>query len=277
MVGARSGTASLIQREEPRAILVHCYGHSLQLAVSDTVKKIKTMANALDTTNEISKLLKYSPKRDTFLKNETRTCSRYTRFLCVVSNLMDSPSQLSAGLDSEVKSRIIRVKHQMSTFEYFFGTLLGVLLLKHSDNLSKTLQHCFMSASEVTKKANELELSEPVLPRKRKRPVRYEDGQVEAYYPDTPKSQYKAVYFRSLDVIISCIKTRFDQPGYHILRQLESILLKAVNQESFTEELEAVSCFYNKVDKGHLETHLSTLSAFFHTPKWLLGRPLSMT
>lgn len=76
MVGARSGVANLVQRDEPRAILVHCYGHSLQLAVSDTVKKIKTMADALDTTNEISKLLKYSPKCDMlFEKNETRTCS----------------------------------------------------------------------------------------------------------------------------------------------------------------------------------------------------------
>ncbi|XP_003392082.2 PREDICTED: zinc finger MYM-type protein 1-like [Amphimedon queenslandica] len=66
MIGARSGVATLVQKEEPRAILVHCYGHSLQLAVCDTVKQIRIMSDALDTTNEISKLLKYSPKRDTF-------------------------------------------------------------------------------------------------------------------------------------------------------------------------------------------------------------------
>ena len=68
MVGAQSGVATLIQKEEPRAILAHCYGHSLQLAVSDTVKQIKPMSDALDTTNEISKLLKYSPKHDTLLE-----------------------------------------------------------------------------------------------------------------------------------------------------------------------------------------------------------------
>ena len=68
MVGARSGVATLIQKEEPRAILAHCHGHSLQLAVSDTVKQIKPMSDALDTTNEISKLLKYSPKHDTLLE-----------------------------------------------------------------------------------------------------------------------------------------------------------------------------------------------------------------
>ena len=312
MVGVRSGVASLVKREEPRAILVHCYGHSLQLAVGDTVKKIKTMADALDTTNEISKLLKYSPKRDTLFENIKQELAPDTpgfRVLCptrwtVRANSLQSVIDnwlplcelwdecLTQRLDSEVKSRIIGVKHQMSTFEYFFGTSLGVLLLKHSDNLSKTLQHTFISASEgqsvsamtvstlelmrsdqqfdmfwskVTQKANELEIGEPVLPRKRKRPVRYEDGQGEAYYPDTPKSLYKVVYFSSLDVINSCIKIRFDQPGYQVLRQLESLMLKAVNQEDFTEELEAVSCFYNEVDKGLLETHLSTLSAFFHS------------
>lgn len=112
--------------------------------------------------------------------------------------------------------------------------------------LMRSDQQFDMFWSKVTQKANELEISEPVLPRTSKQPVRYEDGQGEAYYLDTPKSLYKVVYFSSLDVIISCIKTRFDQPGYQVLRQLESLMLKAVNQEDFTKELEAVSCFYNK-------------------------------
>ena len=68
MVGARSGVATLVQKEEP---IVLFYGHSLQLAVSDTVKQIKSMSDALDTTNEISKLLKYSPKCDTLFENDT--------------------------------------------------------------------------------------------------------------------------------------------------------------------------------------------------------------
>ena len=44
MVGIRSGVATMILKEEPRAILTHCYGHSLQLAVCDTVKQIKVNA-----------------------------------------------------------------------------------------------------------------------------------------------------------------------------------------------------------------------------------------
>jgi len=56
--------ASDIQKLEPQALYLHCYGHSLNLAVSDTLKSIKCMCDALDVTLEICKLLKYSPRRD---------------------------------------------------------------------------------------------------------------------------------------------------------------------------------------------------------------------
>ena len=63
MVGAKSRVATQIKNYEPRGILTQCYGYALQLAVGDTVKGIKLLGNTLDTTCEISKLLKFSPKR----------------------------------------------------------------------------------------------------------------------------------------------------------------------------------------------------------------------
>ena len=62
MVGIRSGVTTVLQREEPRAILTHCYGHSLQLAVCDTVKQVKVMQDALDTTYENYKVVKILSK-----------------------------------------------------------------------------------------------------------------------------------------------------------------------------------------------------------------------
>ena len=50
--------ASDIQKLEPRALYLHFYGHSLNLAVSDTLKSIKCMCDALDLALEICKLLK---------------------------------------------------------------------------------------------------------------------------------------------------------------------------------------------------------------------------
>ena len=61
-----------IQKLEPRAFYLHCYGHSLNLAVSDTLKSIKCMCDALDIALEIYKLLKYSRRRDAIFHKLTK-------------------------------------------------------------------------------------------------------------------------------------------------------------------------------------------------------------
>ena len=55
---------------------------------------------------------------------------------------------LEMNLESEVKSRVTGVKHQMQTFDYYFGVSLGVQILRISNNLSKTFQDAHISASE---------------------------------------------------------------------------------------------------------------------------------
>ena len=64
MRGPRSGVATLISDIEPRAVYTHCYGHSLNLAASDALKESKLIKDALETVHEITKLIKYSPRRD---------------------------------------------------------------------------------------------------------------------------------------------------------------------------------------------------------------------
>ena len=60
----RNGVATQISSEEPRSIFIHCYGHALNLTAGETVKSNKILRDTLDTTFEISKLIKYSPRRD---------------------------------------------------------------------------------------------------------------------------------------------------------------------------------------------------------------------
>ena len=64
MSGARKGVAAIITQEESRALYTHCYGHALNLAVADTVKQSKICRDALDTAFEITRLIKFSPKRN---------------------------------------------------------------------------------------------------------------------------------------------------------------------------------------------------------------------
>ena len=57
MTGSRSGVAKRISELEPRALFTHCYGHALNLAACDTIKSMKVMRDALETTHEITKLI----------------------------------------------------------------------------------------------------------------------------------------------------------------------------------------------------------------------------
>ena len=158
---------------------------------------------------------------------------------------------LETALDAEVRSRITGVKAQMESFNYFFGISIGELVLKHGDNLSKALQNESISAAEgqklasmtvstltkirdaeqydlfwqlVIKKASVLDVSKPMLPRKRKAPQRYEIGTGESHFPEGVEEYYCQVYFEILDLAITCVKARFDQPGYCTYQVTQSLL-----------------------------------------------------
>ena len=69
MSGIRRGTAAQFLSREPHALYLHCYSHALNLVVGDTVRKVKLLRDTLNICLEISKLFKYSPKRDTAFEN----------------------------------------------------------------------------------------------------------------------------------------------------------------------------------------------------------------
>ena len=85
MKGHISGVSTQLLRKEPHAIYTHCYGHSLNLAGHVTIRSIKVVKDALDTTFELSNFLKYSSKCNaTFkrMKNEMAPSEPTFRTLC---------------------------------------------------------------------------------------------------------------------------------------------------------------------------------------------------
>ena len=85
--GCRSGLAKLLRDKEPRAVYVYtyCYGHSLNLAAGDAVKESAVMKLALEVSHEVTKLVKFSPRRDALfqeLKNELAPDITGVRVLC---------------------------------------------------------------------------------------------------------------------------------------------------------------------------------------------------
>ncbi len=193
----------------------------------------------MDTTHEISKLLKFSPRREALfqkLKDDispeyagfralcpTRWTVRASSLASVINNysvlqaLWDEALEIST--DSEIRARLIGVRHYMSTFEYLFGVILGQLILRHTDNLSKTLQSPKLCSSEglkiarltkitldslrneenynmfwsmVISRQQKLTVNDPVLPRKRSVPQKLSTGAASPYYPSDPKEHYRA-------------------------------------------------------------------------------------
>ena len=49
---------------ERRALFTYCYGPTLNLAISDPVKGCKVLKSVLETTSQITKLIKFSPRKE---------------------------------------------------------------------------------------------------------------------------------------------------------------------------------------------------------------------
>ena len=83
--------------------------------------------------------------------------------------------------DPDIKGRIIYVNMQMLKYKLLLGLCLCERILKITDNLSKTIQHKSMSASEAQVIAKQVDhvcenthTDEPSLPRKIKMPKQFE-------------------------------------------------------------------------------------------------------
>ena len=115
---------------------------------------------------------------------------------------------------------------------------------------------------KVTDLAGSLDVSNPTLPRQRKRPSRYETGLSDSSFPQTVEELYRIAYFEALDLLVSAIKSCFDQPGYHVYSKLEELVLKAANKESFEEELKFLIDFYkDDFHEGQLRVQLDILGS----------------
>lgn len=126
----------------------------------------------METTHEITKLIKYSPRREAVFRDlksahdlnndfhspgmrllcPTRWTVRADSLSSVICNfevLLDTWEEtVDIVRDTETKSRINGVSAMMKTFDFTFGTLLGEAILRHADNLSRALQDKKISAAE---------------------------------------------------------------------------------------------------------------------------------
>ena len=172
--------------------------------------------------------------------------------------------------ETDMKIRIKGIAAQLMKFEYFFGISLGLLILRYSDNLSKTMQKADISAAagqsatamvvstlkslrndgsfdlfwqRTTATAEQFDFDKPALPCRRKAPRRFDDGCTPTFH-STVEDHFCTIYFEALDLIITCIEDRFNQPSYKTYQQVETLLIKAAAGEPYEEEIDFILSFY---------------------------------
>ena len=126
------------------------------------------MKDCLDTSFELVKLIKFSPKREAMLrelKEEIGSDASSVRTLCPTRWTVHAESlarilanydniqllwetAVHATSDTEMKARIQGVASQMHTFKFLFGLILCEMILRHTDKLSQTLQQPKLSSVE---------------------------------------------------------------------------------------------------------------------------------
>lgn len=131
------------------------------------MRNSSVVSKSLATSYEITKLVKFSPKRVSRLRkihdeeyydddehdsmlntvrlfNETRWTVRGASLSSIYDNYRELHQLwtwcMEVYKNMESRARVIGVQTQMQNFEYFFGLRLGTLLLRHSDKLSMSLQ-----------------------------------------------------------------------------------------------------------------------------------------
>lgn len=106
-----------------------------------------------------------------------------------------------------------------------------------------------------------LDVEEPVLPRQRKMPARYDEARDTYQYPDTKKEHYRCIYYESLDVLVNVIAERFDQPDYQIYLKMQELLIKGFrNNGNIDEEILGISeLYFGDIDIDTLRAQLKLL------------------
>ena len=171
--------------------------------------------------------------------------------------------------------------------------------IRHSDNLAKSLQSTNLCAAEgrmlaketvktfeslrnpeefakiwesIKSKSEKFSIDEPKLPRKRKRPAKYDDCQTtfagSLRNANSIFEYFQDIYNGALDTIIKTISERFESKSHEAYENLESLLLKSANGENYEKEVEFVCKFYQSdIDQDFLEAQLVSFKQSFSKEK----------
>ena len=174
MQGIHKGVATPIRRDNPAALPVQCFAHSLNLCLRDAGRKILLLRDALDTVREIGKLIKYSPKRSHLFNQKlveadsdsvvtvkslsvTRWTARNSTIEAVLKDysiLMETMAEINSTTHNEHGLKASGILSALEKFDTLFGLKLGYILFATAEEVSKSLQVKNITIQEALSSVN---------------------------------------------------------------------------------------------------------------------------
>lgn len=175
----------------------------------------------------------------------TRWCVRSTAIIALIKNYevtLATFDQLSSdkSVRSESRSKIDGVLKSLARMETYLGLLVCSSLFGPCEELARLLQsksmnfYIFYFILAIYKKAElameQLELKPPKSEsshRRHRTPARFEftSNPSAAHDFGTHSERIRMEYFEALDILITAVEERFNQPGIEQLLQVEEIIM----------------------------------------------------
>ncbi len=155
MSGHISGVAARLQKDEPTAIYVHCFGHSLNLCLQTLAKHVLPIREALELAKELGIFIDLSPKRSHMfeaLKQQLTPEAPSIRMLCptrwtvraraleailkIYKALLECMDEIQASGRDGYALKAVGYLQSLENFSTFFGLHLAYLIFSATEQLS---------------------------------------------------------------------------------------------------------------------------------------------
>ncbi|XP_060882105.1 zinc finger MYM-type protein 1-like [Metopolophium dirhodum] len=253
MSGHRSGVQKRISDVQPKSIFIHCSNHSLDLALSDTIKTVDFANDALNLIRFVSNTILDSSKRKNIfsgivlstnldeendyktenipgiilfcptrwtvrVKAVNRFIENYERVLLTVQEILKDSNSISK--DRRAVLRVYETK--LWKFETFFALESLSLILGPCEQLAKALQNISYTAIGA-KHSSELVCKPPAN-------LEYSTTRTPSANIDK-KVALRKEFFALIDCLLNELNERFTQSGLDKVVSMETILMRSINTD----------------------------------------------
>ncbi|XP_022159917.1 zinc finger MYM-type protein 1-like [Myzus persicae] len=196
--GIHKGMQAKTKEIEPKALFVHCQAHSLNLVTQDSMRNVEKARDLLNFIRELITFIKQSPKRLSWFKMlQTEENMTALRPFCPTRWTLRYSSLLS----------------------------LSVQILNTLEDIISNMRDVFNILWESAKNEwSDLKLDLPKESRKRKMPLKYDNGTTESFL-FTPESKYNQIYKEIIDHILSGLQLRFNSEVRIFLSDVEMFFI----------------------------------------------------